>query len=598
MSLLDTFLPFGRYSADWIAARYEPDITGFGEPISSGGNPYPAFDDDPHSFWISPEKGADVRGKAYIGCRFPYPVHIRRVVLEQTTNTPFRQDLVRIQSSADGGQTWRDVTKSPLRVHAKVADIRLPRSGLAAQWRILAAGSNAQTGEHAWTPVRVEMMAAFSYRDTNGRLRKLRSNPATGPSALVPSAGFTEYVSTVRPEPGSANPPAPAAAPDRDGTAEPPAAPDIAATPSQGRHLSDPFDRLAANEMLANGETSWLLRHCEAHAAASDDAIPCLIGGHAARQSGDIDRAVRFWEEAFARDPANDEIACSLLSGLYEADQRDNATYETLYNRLLIDRHSLTYDADNLESQAATKIYRRHGCVLIRGLFSADASRAYRAAMERTLDGIPDGFIHDTRNATYPLNAAFNDSRDGSIYARWQEALDAGMYMSSQFFSDAEREMSDAAAQHVLQGPAGAVVQSFLGYAPVFSPNLSMARAYTRNTTSFTVTGHQDSRLQHRHELFSTVWIPFTRCGPTSGSGLGVLPVRLNNYLPTDNNKTDLVDRELLPNEMFFDPEFEPGDGLFHSTHSLHRTVTMLGAPHSRLSVDFRFVSAESDALR
>lgn len=130
-------------------------LTG-GHLISSGdgsGNPEHAFDGNAETFWISPEKGADVKDRAWIGYMFSKPIGIRRISLEQSERGGYRQDYVKVEKSLNGGRSWISVTPTPVRVEGNVGIIDLPETAEARTWRIVAAGDNVTKPDEAWCPI-------------------------------------------------------------------------------------------------------------------------------------------------------------------------------------------------------------------------------------------------------------------------------------------------------------------------------------------------------------------------------------------------------------------------------------------------------------
>jgi FkbM family methyltransferase len=131
-----------------------------GQAIASDGNagsPDRAFDGDPETFWVSSERGSDVRGNAWIGYAFDTPQTVRQIRIEQSTNAPFRQDYVRVEKSL-GGQTWQQAAIGPFYLAGKTALIDLPEGEPATSWRVIAAGENAVDLEHAWTVITVKFL--------------------------------------------------------------------------------------------------------------------------------------------------------------------------------------------------------------------------------------------------------------------------------------------------------------------------------------------------------------------------------------------------------------------------------------------------------
>jgi hypothetical protein len=110
-----------------------------------------AFDSDPTSFWVSEQRGVAVKGAAWIGYTFPEPRKVRRIRLTQTTNPPFRQDLVQVEKSLNEGLQWTPAAPGLFRLSGEVSWIDLADNGPALSWRIIAAGDNAVDPEHAWS---------------------------------------------------------------------------------------------------------------------------------------------------------------------------------------------------------------------------------------------------------------------------------------------------------------------------------------------------------------------------------------------------------------------------------------------------------------
>lgn len=139
--------------------RVASNVVVHGASISGGDYPgFPAdlaFDKNfATTRWASEQTGLDVSGNAYIGYDFkrtPGP-HIRQIVLRQAGAIP----SVLIQSSHDGS-SWTTVTKLELKRDNNTYSLKLPSSGPARFWRILAT-SNAGEGPPAWAVYEVEMM--------------------------------------------------------------------------------------------------------------------------------------------------------------------------------------------------------------------------------------------------------------------------------------------------------------------------------------------------------------------------------------------------------------------------------------------------------
>jgi hypothetical protein len=142
------------------------------------GSPDRAFDGHLETFWLSTERGGAVRDHAWIGYEFSDPRAIGRIHIAQSNNQPFRQDLVRVERSLDGGETWEQAVPNPVRLSGAASDIDVPAGKPARLWRLVAAGDNAKSdNDAAWT---VEELSFFVPAD--------EAKPAT-PTAISDAAG-------------------------------------------------------------------------------------------------------------------------------------------------------------------------------------------------------------------------------------------------------------------------------------------------------------------------------------------------------------------------------------------------------------------------
>ena len=130
-------------------------------PICGGdgsGHPESAFDRDPATFWVSSQRGTDVKGQAWVGYAYAEPTIVRRVWVKQPTQPWFRQDFVRIELSTDGGGTWDQATPEPVRLDDNPMWIDLPENPPARVWRLVAAADNATEWEHVWAITDMEFV--------------------------------------------------------------------------------------------------------------------------------------------------------------------------------------------------------------------------------------------------------------------------------------------------------------------------------------------------------------------------------------------------------------------------------------------------------
>ncbi len=130
-----------------------------GQALSSGGgfgSPERAFDGQSDTFWVSPERGPD---NAWLGFAFPAQQWIGRLVLTQTNNAGFRQDLVEVQYRDGDDEEWASavIARIPIDENKSFIDLREPVR--ARQWRVLARADNAVDETHAWTPLSLEFFS-------------------------------------------------------------------------------------------------------------------------------------------------------------------------------------------------------------------------------------------------------------------------------------------------------------------------------------------------------------------------------------------------------------------------------------------------------
>lgn len=149
-----------------------------GEPISSGygsDTPEHAFEGGRDSFWVSSQRGAAVKDDAWIGYAFAEQQAVRRIRIEQTSNPPFRQDVVRVEKSANDGVSWLSAGPGPVRLRGDDTWLDLPIGEPARHWRIVAAADNATDPEHAWSVYAISFFEA------------VESDPGTGADAVNPA---------------------------------------------------------------------------------------------------------------------------------------------------------------------------------------------------------------------------------------------------------------------------------------------------------------------------------------------------------------------------------------------------------------------------
>lgn len=120
------------------------------------GKPECAFDGDPNTFWISSQRGLEVKDQAWIGYVFAEPVSVAGLRIVQSDRTGYRQDLIRVEKSTDKGVRWTPVTTEPVRLIGSDPLIELPEGPPARHWRIVAAADNASEPGEAWSVIELK----------------------------------------------------------------------------------------------------------------------------------------------------------------------------------------------------------------------------------------------------------------------------------------------------------------------------------------------------------------------------------------------------------------------------------------------------------
>jgi len=128
-----------------------------GIAIASGGSPESAFDGDSATFWVSPERGVETKGRSWIGFDYSLPHSLRRIEIEQPDNPVYQQNRVLVQSSRDGGRTWE--TAADGRLESTVSVIQLPPTEPATLWRLLADSGNQREKDDAWAATEIRFFA-------------------------------------------------------------------------------------------------------------------------------------------------------------------------------------------------------------------------------------------------------------------------------------------------------------------------------------------------------------------------------------------------------------------------------------------------------
>jgi hypothetical protein len=154
-----------------LPRRLRPQRLGFAEQPGSqaaicggdgSGRPEYAFDGDPHTFWISSQRGIEIKDQAWIGYVFAEAVSVAGLSIVQSDRPGYRQDLIRVEKSIDDGANWIPATRDPIRLAASSASIDLPEGEPARCWRVVAAADNSTDPEEAWSVVELKFYTRSS----------------------------------------------------------------------------------------------------------------------------------------------------------------------------------------------------------------------------------------------------------------------------------------------------------------------------------------------------------------------------------------------------------------------------------------------------
>ena len=126
------------------------------------GKPECAFDGNANTFWISSQRGIEVKDQAWIGYVFAEPVNVAGLRVVQSDRPGYRQDLIRVEKSTDEGAHWTPATREAVRLIGSDALIELPEGPPARLWRIVAAADNSSEPEEAWSVVELKFYTRFA----------------------------------------------------------------------------------------------------------------------------------------------------------------------------------------------------------------------------------------------------------------------------------------------------------------------------------------------------------------------------------------------------------------------------------------------------
>jgi hypothetical protein len=230
----------------------------------------------------------------------------------------------------------------------------------------------------------------------------------------------------------------------------------------------------------------------------------------------------------------------------------------------------------------------QHGCVLVRGLISAERAEGLARGIDRAL-GAFDSCQADGSVAASPWFVPFAPQTTGPLAQRrlgWVRAS-GGLWAA-----DSPRMLFEL-TELIDETGIGALVEGFLGERPALSANKCTLRRVPVDTNT---NWHQDGAFLGRHVRTLNLWLALSSCG-TDAPGLEVVPQRFDEVLPTGTEgalfnwsvSPDVVARAAGGADTVLRPEFSPGDALLFDHLFLHRTGVTPGMTRERWAIESWF---------
>ena len=230
----------------------------------------------------------------------------------------------------------------------------------------------------------------------------------------------------------------------------------------------------------------------------------------------------------------------------------------------------------------------QHGCVLVRGLISAERAEALARGIDRALDAF-DSCQANGSHAASPWFVPFSPQTAGQFAQRrlgWVRAS-GGLWTA-----DSPRMLFEL-TELIDETGIGALVEGFLGERPALSANKCTLRRVPVDTNT---NWHQDGAFLGRHVRTLNLWLALSSCG-TDAPGLDVVPQRFDEILPTGTDgalfnwsvSPDVVEQAAGGPGAVLHPEFSPGDALLFDHLFLHRTGVTPGMTRERWAIETWF---------
>ena len=361
------------------------------------------------------------------------------------------------------------------------------------------------------------------------------------------------------------------------------------------------LERTKSDEAL---HTKWIrsLRYDKYHDAAIHLANLCfgidgdtstlrLDRGYLLHEAGLYEEAIADLSIA-ANDPAFSVEARLVADGARTKLGTNSSASQKKTIQAFFKADDVTFDADDIDSEAVLSSLDKHGCAWIKGLFDPHELMQFDETIAHNIDGIEEIYrelgLDDGFNVGFPLYMASVKNRDAAqtCFRDSYPAL---------FNPEKMKNMSNDVLMHfVYKSLRAAHVDSIIGH-HLGMPELytSAAACHIRNMMPNGVRSfgefHQDNRLYNSDAEILTLWFPFRyEHGPMPS--LEFLPVRSKSHFPCVSACG--IDNDLFDPEVFWRPKYELGDAVILSGFVPHRTYFEPEHSVERTSVDVRFFNS------
>ena len=240
---------------------------------------------------------------------------------------------------------------------------------------------------------------------------------------------------------------------------------------------------------------------------------------------------------------------------------------------------------------------RRHGGLIVRGLFSSAFAEEFRQVIDRVMDACDysiSGGANQAGGDWFDPPAVLEEVMSPGELARGRVfRRNSGSVLCAEAPAVAERLLH----QYERMGLKVLIAQH-LGEAPCVSVKKWVLR---RAVLPVNEAGwHQDGAFMGTDIKSVNLWIPLTTCGGDTGApGMDVVPRRLGDIVSAEGAQFDWsVSDALIQSELsdtpVTSPVFAPGDAFFFDHLYLHRTQYRPAFERSRYAIETWFFGSES----